>query len=52
MYDDDDANYDDDVDVNYDDDDDVAHCCAIFLGNLGINIQISISERSSGWATN
>ena len=37
---------------------DIAHCCAIFLGNLGIemmndmDIQISISERSSGWAIN
>ena len=29
-----------------------AHCCAIFLGHLGIDIQISISERSSGWAIN
>ena len=32
----------------------VAHCCTIFLGHLGIDIeiQISISERSSGWAIN
>ena len=34
----------------------VAHCCAIFLGHLGTeidkDIQISISERSSGWAIN
>ena len=32
----------------------ISHCCTIFLGHLGINIeiQISISERSSGWAIN
>ena len=32
----------------------LAHCCTIFLGHLGIyiEIQISISERSSGWAIN
>ena len=37
----------------------LAHCCTIFLCHLDlemymidIDIQISISERSSGWATN
>ena len=32
----------------------LAHCCAIFLGHLGIDteIQISISEKSSGLAIN
>ena len=32
----------------------IAHCCTIFIGHLGIDIeiQISISDRSSGWAIN
>ena len=32
----------------------LAHCCAIFLCHLGIDIeiQVSTSERSSGWAIN